>query len=51
MQDMQCHVTVPLLVARKQMNAEQAVNAMPCKYRVSSRWDMVRTVDLGNAKG
>ena len=31
---MQCHVTVPLLVARKQMNADQAVNAMPCKYRV-----------------
>ena len=48
---MQCHVTEPLFVARKQMNAEQAVNAMPCKYRVSSRWDMVRTVDLGNAKG
>ena len=28
---MQCHVTVPLMVASKQMNADQAVNAMSCK--------------------
>ena len=30
---MQCHVTVLLMVASKQMNADQAVNAMPCKNR------------------